>query len=205
MRDAAQAYIQARIDGPGRPRTWVRLPKAWWPSSWYNAKGESLYYDPVCPLVKALYGHPESGAIWEKHLSKVLTDLGWQKVPSHPGTWIHARTSAILAVYVDDLLMAAPAADEASLWKSLEEKICFDEPAMPISKFLGAHHTFMKHGTTTHHSVQMCEFLKDAALKTNRRQGSARLHQCEPRIFQRTSQPRARRSRANKQKHAVLA
>ena len=37
-RDAAQAYIQARIDGPGRPRTWVRLPKSWWPKTWFAEK-----------------------------------------------------------------------------------------------------------------------------------------------------------------------
>ena len=38
-RDAAQAYIQARNDGPGRPRTWVCLLKSWWPQwppSWFT-------------------------------------------------------------------------------------------------------------------------------------------------------------------------
>ena len=29
VRDAQQAYIQARIDGPGRPECWVRLPRQW--------------------------------------------------------------------------------------------------------------------------------------------------------------------------------
>ena len=175
MRDAAQAYIQARIDGPGRPKTWVRLPKAWWPSSWYDSKGEPLYYDPVCPLVKALYGHPESGAIWEKHLAAVLTGLGWVKVPSHPGTWIHSETSAILAVYVDDLLMAAPADHEAKLWRDLEQKINFDESAVEISKFLGAHHKFKRSQNQTEHSVQMEEFLIDAAQKYEKEVGASAL------------------------------
>ena len=29
FRDATQAYMQARIDGPDRPRTLVRLPRQW--------------------------------------------------------------------------------------------------------------------------------------------------------------------------------
>jgi hypothetical protein len=107
-RDAAQAYIQARIDGPGRPKTWVRLPKSWWPASWFDSKGQPKFWDPVCPLQRALYGHPESGAIWEKHLASILEDLGWVRVPAHPRTWVHEETRALLAVYVDDLPMTAP-------------------------------------------------------------------------------------------------
>jgi len=53
-RDAQQAYIQSYIDGPGRPRTWVRLPRAWWPKSWFNADGSPKYHDPVCVLKKFL-------------------------------------------------------------------------------------------------------------------------------------------------------
>ena len=61
--DVAQAYIQARIDNPGCPKTWVRLPKSWWPASGFTTNGEPKYWDPVCPLERALYGHPELGAI----------------------------------------------------------------------------------------------------------------------------------------------
>ena len=58
MRDAAQAYIQASIVGPGRPATWVRLPKSMWPPEWFSKDGKPIYSDPVAPLLKALYGHP---------------------------------------------------------------------------------------------------------------------------------------------------
>ena len=53
VRNATQAYIQARFDGPDRPRTWVRLPRHWWPSAWFDASGKPLYEDPVVPLVRA--------------------------------------------------------------------------------------------------------------------------------------------------------
>ena len=79
MRDAAQAYIQASIVGPGRPATWVRLPRSMWPPEWLTKDGKPIYSDPVVPLLKALYGHPESGALWEKHLASILTELKWKK------------------------------------------------------------------------------------------------------------------------------
>ena len=161
-RDAAQAYIQARIDGPGRPRTWVRLPKSWWPASWFTEAGEPKYWDPVCPLQRALYGHPESGAIWEKHLSGILEELGWERVAAHPGTWVHKETKALLAVYVDDLLMTAPPSHEKELWKALEERVNFDDEPAELAKFLGAHHQLSKSGKLTTGKVQMREFLLDA-------------------------------------------
>ena len=49
-RDAKKAYIQSWIDVPGRPRTWVRLPKFLWPASWFNSDGSPKYRDPVCIL-----------------------------------------------------------------------------------------------------------------------------------------------------------
>ena len=56
--DAEQAYTQSKLGGTP---TWVRLPKEQWPESW---KG---MHDPVCPLILALYGHPDSGGYWEQH------------------------------------------------------------------------------------------------------------------------------------------
>ena len=164
-RDAAQAYIQARIDGPGRPKTWVRLPKSWWPPSWFDSKGQPKFWDPVCPLQRALYGHPESGAIWEKHLAAILEDLGWLRIPAHPGTWVHDSTKALLAVYVDDLLMTAPPTHQDSLWKALEARVNFDEPPSDLAKFLGAHHQMTKNGPVTTGKVQMKEFLLDAVAR----------------------------------------
>jgi hypothetical protein len=160
VRDATQAFIQSRIDGPDRPETWVRLPKQWWPDSWHGK-----FHDPVVKLRLALYGHPESGALWDKHLGKVLLDLGWRRVESHPGFWIHEGTGAIMTVYVDDLMMAAPADREAELWRQIEAKVEFGDPPTPIAKFLGGHHVIKRTGVVTDFSCGMREFLVDAAAK----------------------------------------
>ena len=165
MRDAVQAFIQARIDGPGRPKTWIRLPKAWWPKSWFDDQGRPLYFDPVVPLCRALYGHPESGALWDKHLRGILRKLGWSKVESHPGLYIHDETKAVLVVYVDDLLMAAPTDAEERLWAEIAEHVQFSDPPEPISKFLGGHHSMTAQGGVTTSTCQMKEFLLDAVAK----------------------------------------
>ena len=123
VRDATQAYIQARIDGPDRPHTWVRLPRQWWPAAWFDASGKPLYEDPVVPLVRALYGHPESGALWDAHLGAILIDLGWIRMEVHPGLWLHKKIGAVMAVYVDDLVLAAGKHDEARFWKEIDRHV----------------------------------------------------------------------------------
>ncbi len=53
--DAERAYTQSKLGGV---TTWVRLPPEQWPASWAGM------HDPVCKLVFALYGHPDSGGYW---------------------------------------------------------------------------------------------------------------------------------------------
>ena len=150
--------MQSRIDTPDGPATWVRLPKAWWPASWHGR-----FRDPVCRFRLALYGHPESGALWDKHFSAILTRLGWVRQEVHPGLWLHTATGAILTVYVDDLMMAARLRDEAALWGSLEKVVEFGEQPTPIDKFLGGIHNFYTLDSITSLTVNMSAFLVSAA------------------------------------------
>ena len=81
--DAVQAYIQAKLGGKllggatsldDMPQTWVRLPREQWPKAWSGFK------DPVCPLVLALYGHPEAGGWWEDHSKQQLEAIGFREI-----------------------------------------------------------------------------------------------------------------------------
>ena len=138
------------------------LPRSMWPPQWLTKDGKPVYSDPVAPLLKALCGHPESGALWEKHLASIPIELKWKKCESHPGIWIHVW-GAVLAVYVDDLLMVAPRDQEDALWAAIASKVSFDEDQAPIGKFLGAHHVFKKDANYTTLTVEMEDFMKDAA------------------------------------------
>jgi hypothetical protein len=54
--DGEQAYIQAPLGGiSGGVKTWARLPRDMWPDSFKGLR------DPVVPVHKAIYGHPQSG------------------------------------------------------------------------------------------------------------------------------------------------
>ena len=54
--DAKSAYTQSFLRGT---ETWVELPYDRWPEGW--KKRFSKEEHPVCPLVLALYGHPDAG------------------------------------------------------------------------------------------------------------------------------------------------
>ena len=83
-RDAKKAYIQSWIDKPGRPRTWLRLPKSLWPKSWFKPDGSPLYNDPVVILEKSLYGHPESGPMWDKRMHACMKKCGFLPLEGSP-------------------------------------------------------------------------------------------------------------------------
>ena len=129
--DAESAYTQADITGD--TPTYVELPEHRWPASWKGMRR------PVCRLVKALYGHPESGACWEKHCYGHLETVGFKEIDSWPGTFYHGGLRLLLVVYVDDFKMAGPTANLAKGWELIRKKITTDEPA-PAGKYLGCNH-----------------------------------------------------------------
>ena len=97
---AVQAYIQAELSGTP---CWICLPPEARPASW------SRFKKPVVLLSRALYGHPDSGTMWEvhcdKHAKSVVFQLvgeGWQSCYFHPALKL------FLVVYVDDFKMSGP-------------------------------------------------------------------------------------------------
>jgi len=132
--DAVKAYVQATL-GSKHP-TWVQIPKELRPAHWKFSR-------PVCRLLKALYGHPESGGHWEKHFTKVIRGLGGEPISEHPGSCWFPATRLLLTTYVDDFLLSGPEEHHDSLWASLGDvknggiEI---EDIGDLSRFLGRHH-----------------------------------------------------------------
>ena len=71
MADAEQAYIQAELRGTP---CWICRPPDQRPASW------AKYRRPVGRLVKALYGHPDSGTYWEAHCDTMVRKVGYMPV-----------------------------------------------------------------------------------------------------------------------------
>ena len=124
-RDARKAYIQSFIDKPGRPRTWLRLPGALWPKSWFKADGTAKHQDLVVILKKALHGHPESSPVWDKKLHHCMSTVGFKALEGSPGFFYDPVRNCEYTVYVDDFVFVARPSNEASIWKQLSGLIDF--------------------------------------------------------------------------------
>jgi len=136
--DAVRAYVQSLLKS--KYKTWVRIPKELWPPSW-----RGKYTAPVCLLSKALYGHPESGGHWERHLEEAIRAMGGCPVPEHPSSFWFEDSKLLLSVYVDDLLLSGPSGSHDEFWKKLRHgkfPITCDDPE-PLSRFLGRDHKFV--------------------------------------------------------------
>ena len=70
--------------GPGRPATWVRLPRSMWPPERFTKDGKPVYADPVFRSSRPSTA-TQNPAPWKKHLASILITLGWKKCDSHPG------------------------------------------------------------------------------------------------------------------------
>ena len=72
--DAIQAYVQADLGGDS---CWVTLPPEIAPKDgpWATMR------NPVVRLVKALYGHPDSGTFWEKRCDTCVRSVGFRDRP----------------------------------------------------------------------------------------------------------------------------
>ena len=131
------------------PPQW-RLPRYWMPSvvNQGMAKNKQMlfkhmskqplmesqhglkYWKPMVPMVLALYGHPDSGGIWEQHLNASLAKKGWRQIL--PEMWQsifrHDGLDLILVVYVDEFKMAGPKNNLAKGWAGIRSVVDLGEP-----------------------------------------------------------------------------
>ena len=128
--DAEQAYTQTTLKGVP---TVVRLPPEQWPDSWKGMR------DPVCPLILALYGHPDSGGFWEQHCEEHVLSLGFKLIPSWYSCYWHDVWKVFLVIYVDDFKMSGPKSILSHAWAELKKGIRMDEPTS-LGKYLGCDH-----------------------------------------------------------------
>jgi hypothetical protein len=52
--------------------------------------------NPVRLLIKSLYGHPDSGTCWEKHLFKGLESVGFSAVEGWESVFVHKSLGLVL-------------------------------------------------------------------------------------------------------------
>ena len=130
LADAIQAYIQASLTGPP---CWVELPSDAWPDD----VDVSKYHRPVVRLLKALYGHPDAGTMWEKHCDTQVRQLGFKPIGDEwPSMYFHEGLKLLLVIYVDDLKLAGPTENMTKGWSMLRTKLRI-EPETDLGLYLG--------------------------------------------------------------------
>ena len=135
--DCLRAYTQAPMKGE---ETYVRLPKAWWPSHWIGR-----YRDPVCRLLRALYGHPDSGNHWADKLGNELKARNFEEVDGWSSVFVldeGPEHMACIVVYVDDLVMFGTKR-LMDVIRDLRKTIQMEDPKN-ISKYLGVIHEVVR-------------------------------------------------------------
>ena len=130
LADAIQAYIQAKLKGP---LCWVELPTDAWPPEIQYWK----FRRPVVRLDKALYGHPDSGTMWEQHCDKKVQEIGFKPIGEEwPSMYFHDELKLLLVIYVDDLKLAGPSENLAKGWEMLRTVLRI-EPETDLDLYLG--------------------------------------------------------------------
>jgi hypothetical protein len=109
------------------------------------------YEAPVCPLVLALYGHPDAGGYWEQLCDSHLRDCGFFPIAAEDKAWRSCYWSPSLScymiVYVDDFKISGPEDNikkarqliRAENARTGKPGIVLDDPT-PAGQFLGCNH-----------------------------------------------------------------
>ena len=131
--DGVQAYTQATMRGVD---TWVEIPNDRWPKEW---KGK--FQRPVVKLRIALYGHPDSGGLWEQHCEYNLKAVGFVMPDPEgwPSVFYHPKLRLLLVVYVDDFKMSGPKESMQKGWELIGSKIDMNTPT-EANRYLGCDH-----------------------------------------------------------------
>jgi transposase InsO family protein len=107
--------------------------------------------DKVCKLKRSLYGLKQSPRCWNRKFTDVLNKYGLQVSDSDPCLFTSKDRKLLIALYVDDGLVAAQ--NQSHLSRFLEElKAHFEITVSPVSNFLGLQVTQHDNG-----SVFVCQ------------------------------------------------
>ena len=116
--------------------TWLSLPRNRWPKD-----SEKKYWQPMVPMLLALYGHPDSGGIGEQHLNSRVVKQGWKQIL--PDIWHsifhHQELNCLLVVCVDDFKMAGPSENLPKACATVKAAVDIGEPEA-YDRYFGCMH-----------------------------------------------------------------
>ena len=131
--DIEGAYLNAPLRGPP---IYMRMPAHLWDALGVPVEQRANHRDPCVRLERALYGLPRSGFDWFAEFDRILVeDLGWSRVPGHDS--LYQKTDALLAVYVDDVVLAGTPHARRREWAAVSRALKLKEKPQRVDRFLG--------------------------------------------------------------------
>ena len=135
--DVVTAFLHPAID----TEVYMSLPKGleWLDSGVLGASGAQGSGVIACQLNKALYGLKQAPRLWFQDIDSYLqsADMGFVQSTADPNLYLSASRSAILLLYVDDILIAGPTTkikDEIKLLLKMRYRM---SDLGPAKQFLG--------------------------------------------------------------------
>ena len=166
--DVDGAYLMADLGGPP---VYMRLTQALWSAAGACMGAVSAARDPCLRVRKAMYGLPRAGFDWFAHIDGVLVALGWSR---HSGVdSVYTKTDAVIAVYVDDILLAGTPHAKRREWAAIRGKVRLRGDPERLDRFLGVKYELHKAGK---HSRTLRATQKDYTASVVRKYDEAAPH-----------------------------
>ena len=130
---------------------------------------EKVCSPAMCPTLQEPFGHPESSAHWQAHLSKILREkLNGVEFSDMPSVFLYGQ-SLVMSVYVDDLPLSGVASEHDGFWKTLKQYVNLDPPT-EFGRVLGRNHRLVWYGVFGFgkQCVQLYEDLASKPVKASR-------------------------------------
>ena len=150
--DVIKAYTQSLLRT--KSKTWVALSPELVPEECKHIK------DPVVPLDKALYGHPESGWHWDARFREIMGLLGGVADNDNQSNWTFPN-GLLLTLYVDDILLSGPSHLHEPFWQKLSGYLDIEDPA-DVDRCLGRKHNVHRTEEGTEMEFDMVDFVRQS-------------------------------------------
>ena len=141
--DIEGAYLNAELRGPP---VYMTLPRDLWVAIGAPKERLAKLRNPCVRLKKALYGLPRSGFDWFASFDGILTEqLGWARITGYDS--LYAKADALMAVYVDDLILAGTPHARRREWAAVGTELKLKEKPGQLDRFLGVKYVSSDLGT----------------------------------------------------------
>ena len=148
--DVVTAYLNADMD----EEVYIKLPKICGDDS-----------NQVRPLLKALYGHPKAGQLWNNKFVTFMNEEGFIQSVRDKCFFYKLQRLVLVVLYVDDLLVAARhMSDLNKFWSKLERKFKIRSMGEP-KFFLGMEVSYLQEQGLV--SLSQRSYISDMSIRFN--------------------------------------